>query len=237
MQKDIIYANTGQLEKIADLLKGFPNTAVKVMNRVLVRAEGSVRTETARMIPKVFGTNQTEIRNALKGRKVRTIIGKAGVGSISVEVRGRPLTVIRFRHTPSTTAEPKSPKDAGKKKRRRRKIQPKVMIYRGKGMIPLGPVPGSDGKLKPVFVASTNAKSSESIQRIFFYHTGKKINGKDGEREEMKAARTLSIPQMATNPEVAEPMTEKLNSIIEKRLTHELDYAFNGLGTNLKGSE
>lgn len=105
-----IFANTEQLDTIAKLLEGFPNEGGKIVNRVLLRGASTVRVETGRQIPKVFGAPQKEIRSALNSskRKVKTIMGASGEGSLSVQVSGRPLTITRFRHTPS--APPKGQK-------------------------------------------------------------------------------------------------------------------------------
>ena len=224
MADGVIYANTEQLERVADLLSAFPKSAGRVVNRVLVRAADTVRVETARLVPKVFGAPQKEIRSALNNRasrKVRTITGAAGEGSVSVEVAGRPLTVTRFRHTPST------PPSKGAKRRRYR---PAAMIYRARGMKPLRPVLGSDGKRKPVFLAPT--KGGSEARWIFFRRTGA-YNSRG--REKIEALRSLSIPQMVVVPEVSEPLVKAVNETLGKRIAHELDREFDGLGANLKG--
>lgn len=218
-----IYANTGQLDKIAELLEGFPAEGGKIMNRVLLRAADTVRVETGRQIPKVYGAPQKEIRSALNGkkRKVRTIMGASGTGSVSVEVVGRPLTITRFRHTPSSPAKP----EKGKK---RRLIQPKSMIFRDSGMKNLGPLHRS-GKLKPVFLMPVKKKNDGNLRYLLSYRNGVR----KGKREKISVIRTLSIPQMVTNEKVGPVIAEKANQTVFKRLTHELDREFGTLGTNL----
>ena len=69
MANNIIYANTEQLDEVADLLKGCPKMAVRVMNSVLARAGDTVRVETGRQIPKVYGVPQKEIRDSLNSKR------------------------------------------------------------------------------------------------------------------------------------------------------------------------
>lgn len=225
MANNVLYANTKQLDEIADLLKGFPKDGVKVMNSVISRASDTVRVEVGRQIPKVYGVPQKEIREALnsKQRKVKTIMGASGEGSVSVVVMGRPLTLTRFRHTP--TSSPQASK--GKK---RRVFHVRAMIRREGGMVSVGPVHGMDGKIKNVFLIPTK---SGSEKYLFAYRTG----AKNGKREKLKVIRTLSIPQMVTNEQVGQAIVEQVNQTVFKRLTHELDRAFGNLGTNLAGGK
>ena len=233
--ESIVYANTDQLDKVAEVVKGYPFSAVKTLNLVIARAGDTVRVELGRQIPKVFGAPQKEIKDALNSgrRKVRTVQGAVGEGTVSVEVVGRPLTAVRFKHTPSVppSVAAKERAASGKKSRNPRRYQARVMIYRDRGMLTLGPVAGSDGKNKSVFLASTGTKNPVKVPYIFFYRTGQ-IEG--GGREGIKPVVSLSVPQMVTNEKVAKPLTEKVNETISKRLLHELDQEFGNLGTNLK---
>lgn len=233
MANNVVFANTASLDAVSELLKGYPASATKVLNRVFARAGDTVRVELGRQIPKVFGVPQKEIKNALNngGRKVRTIQGADGEGSVSVEVVGKPLTAVRFKHTPTVPPSVAARSKGGKKTRGPRKYRPTVTIYRDRGVLALGPVAGADGKNKPVFLASTGARNPAKVPYIFFYRTGKET-GKG--REGIKPVVTLSVPQMLTNEKVAEPLVEKVNETISKRLVHELDQEFGNLGSNLK---
>lgn len=219
-----IYANTEQLDKIADLLKGFPAKGGKIMNRVLLRAADTVRVETGRQIPKAYGVAQKEVRSSLgsKKRKVKTVVGASGEGSVSVGVIGRPLTITRFRHTPQ------SPPQASKSGKRR-KYRAKGMIVRSNGMIPIGPI-RRDSKLKSVFLMPVKKKNEGNSRFLFAYRRGSRKNG----REKLHVIRTLSVPQMVTNEKVGPVIAEKANQAVFKRLTHELDREFGNLGSNLK---
>ncbi len=218
-----IYANTQQLNRIADLLKAFPPEGGRIMNRVLSRAADSVRVEVGRQIPKVFGISQKEIRSALNGsqRKVKTVVGESGEGSVSIAVLGRPLTLTRFHHNPQV---PSGFSKSGKKK----VFRVKAMIRKDSGMVPIGPILGKDGKLKSVFLIP--AKSG-SDKYLFAYRTGIF----KGKREKLKVLRTLSIPQMVTDEKVGTEIVKKVNQTVFNRMTHELDREFGNLGTNLAG--
>lgn len=217
-----IYANTKQLDQLAALLENYPADAVKIMNAVLGRAVDTVRVETARQIPKVFGAPQKEIRSALNSgqRKVKTIMGAAGQGSVSIAVIGRPLTLTRFQHTPA------SQQKTGKGKRRKL-VPAAVKIMNDRGMRPIKAISGADGEEKRVFLMPSKKGSEDRY--LFAVRTG--VMGK--KKEKTKVLRTLSIPQMVTDEKVGAAIVEKVNDTIEKRLTHELDRAFGNLGTNL----
>lgn len=221
MAGNMIYANTAQLDRIADLLKEYPEEAVRIMNNVLSRAVDTVRVETGRQIPKVFGAPQREIKSALnsKQRKVKTVMGASGTGSVSVVVLGRPLTLTRFHHTPA------SPPNVTKKGKRQ-KAQAKVKIYNAKGNLPLGPLKGVDGKNRPVFLMPV--KKGTDARYVFAYRSGS-----DGGRRKVTVLRSLSVPQMVTNEDVGLAIVEKVNETMIKRLTHELDRSFDKLGSNL----
>lgn len=222
--KNSIYANTRQLDEMADLLKGYPKEAAKIMNSILARTADTVRVELGRQIPKVYGAPQKEVRSALnsKQRKVKTIMGASGEGSVSVVVLGRPLTLTRFRHTPQSP--PQKTKNG-----KRRLFHVKAMVSRENGLVSVGPVRGLDAKNKPVFLMPTK-RNDGSGRYLFAYRTG--LGGK-GSRESVKVIRTLSIPQMVTNEKVGPVIVEKVDQTILTRLTHELDRSFGNLGTNL----
>ncbi len=223
-----IYANTEQLDKNADLLQGYPKESVRIMNSVLSRAAATVRIEAGRQIPKAYGVPQKEIRSALNSgqRKVKTVMGASGAGSVSVAVLGRPLTLTRFRHTPQTPPQ----REKGKK---RRVFLVKALIMREKGMTSVGPVRGMDSKNKPVFLMPSK-RSDGSGNYLFAFRMGMK----KGNREKVKVLRTLSIPQMITNERVGPVIVEKVNHTIFTRLKHELDRSFGGnLGANLLGGK
>ncbi|TQI66736.1 hypothetical protein [Clostridium sp. KNHs216] len=217
MAGNVIYANTRQLDQIAKLLEGYPKDAVRIMNNVLSRTADTVRVEAGRQIPKVFGAPQKEIKSALnsKQRKVKTVMGASGTGSVSVVVLGRPLTITRFQHVPTSPVK----KNKGGKKRN---VQPMVKIYSEKGRLPLGPVRGTDGKNNKVFLAPV--KNGTEERYLFAVRNGPK---------KYRVLRSLSVPQMVTNEGVGTVIVDKVNEAIMKRLTHELDRTFGNLGTNL----
>ena len=219
MAGNVIYANTRQLDQIAELLEGYPKDAVRIMNSVLARMVDTVRVEAGRQIPKVFGAPQSEIKSALnsKQRKVKTVMGASGAGSVSVVVLGRPLTLTRFHHTPKSPMK----KDKAGELKRRKNYQTKVKVYNDKGTIPIGPIRGLDGQNHKVFLAPV--KNSTEGRYLFAVRNGPK---------KYKVLRSLSVPQMVTNEEVGTAIVDKVNEAAMKRLTHELDRLFGNLGTN-----
>ena len=217
-----IFADVSMLERTGEVLKNYPAAAAKVVNRTLARLEGTVRTESARQIPKVFGLPSKEVSAVLQKskRRIKSIVGGVGEGSLAIQISGNLLTATRFRHTPTR------PPAAGK--RGRRKVQPTLTVYLNGGKKPLQPVLGMDGKRKPIFLAKR-----PGAEGYFLYHrTGQK--NQQG-KEKLEVLHSLSVPQMVVVPQVAEPLTQKVLETAEKRLTHELDYEFGQLGSYLAG--
>lgn len=216
-----IFAKVSMLEKTGEVLKNYPATAAKVVNRTLARLEGTVRTESARQIPKVFGLPSKEVSAVLQKskRRIKSIVGGAGEGSLAIQISGELLTATRFRHTPTR------PPAAGKRGRR---VQPTLTVYLARGKKPLQPGLGADGKRKPVFLARRPGAAGYFLYR----RTGQK--NRQG-REKLEVLHSLAIPQMVVAPQVADPLARAVAQAADRRLAHELDREFGRLGSALAG--
>ena len=215
-----IQADASTLDRLGEVLRGYPKTAVKVINRGLRRTEGTARKEISRRLPQVFAISQKEVRESLKkaANQIQPIVGEAGEGSLSIAVFGRRLTATRFQHTPKTPPS---------RKGKRVNYDAAVTIYRARGMKVLSPRLGKDGRAKTVFIAPNG-----SGKYLFFRRTGER--GEKG-REKLEAVWSVAVPQMIEAPGVGEAIAQSLCETMEKRLIHELDYEFGGLGSYLGG--
>lgn len=116
--------------------------------------------------------------------------------NMSLLVVGRTLTLARFPHSPTAP--------------RKRKYKVKVAIKRDSGKKTLKSSP-------PAFVAPTRALSADKIQSNVFVRLGQK-------RLPIRPIFTLSVPQMVTNPKVAEQIQSAANKMLADRLQHEIMY-------------
>jgi hypothetical protein len=124
----------------------------------------------------------------------------------SITSYGSTLSLAHFPHSPQAPSK--------------RKYRVKVSIKKDKGRtaVNTSPLP---------FIASTGAKSADKTQFNVFRREGKS-------RLPITVVRTLSIPQMITNENVAEQIqkfaTEKLN----ERLEHEIIRTMTTVGSNMR---
>lgn len=121
-------------------------------------------------------------------------------------------------HTLSFAHFPFTPKTAKRSRRSVFDTMVTVIIKKPKGKI----------ISKKGFVASTGAKDKEKVQFNVFKRLGK-------ERLPIAPIRTLSIPQMITNEQVAGKIQAAAQAKMEERLEHEIIRIMTGMQKNIKG--
>jgi hypothetical protein len=112
----------------------------------------------------------------------------------SLTSKGYTLSIAHFPHNPKTPS--------------RRKYKVKATIKRSNGRQTISTEP------KP-FIATTGAKSEDKTQYNVFRRLGKA-------RLPVTVIRTLSIPQMITNDNIAEKIQQAAQQKLEERLEHEI---------------
>ena len=222
----MITADTSQLDKLAESLKNWPEESVKAMHRVLSRSKTTVQAKIPQLTSKVYGVSSGQVREALLGgrRRLKTIMGAAGEGSISFEVVGRPLTLSRFKHTPGKPPQNNNKKKLTKKKdvQKLRPYQLRVTVRLDSSQLIVRPTRGNDQKLKSAFLMPAKRAGGESAFLIT-RRTGIHKNG----RETLHVMRSLSIPQMIGHPDVQGPLIEAVNKTLLNRTEIELSNASN----------
>ncbi len=148
--------------------------------------------------------------------------------SASISFTGYTLSMAHFPHTPGTP--------------RKNKYQVRTEIIKG----------GKIGMGRKAFIAPTGAMSADKVQFNVFarkgpyvtpsaksswsgrtYKTGPK-RGMQILRQEIAPIRTLSVPQMVTNANVAEEILAHAGEVFEKRLAHELERAIMNIDKKVK---
>lgn len=203
---------SGADETIKKLIK-MPSKLEKIRNRALVRTKDAVITASDKAIREKYTIKAADVKEALKTNT------KLSVDKLEIAFKGRTLTPARFSHTPKTI--PTLTKTG-----KRKKYIPTVTIFKGSKK-KLMPQRGIDGKMYPVFLGGTGAKSSEKIQNIFFHGTGQK-NRKG--RMKLKAVKTVSVPQMLMNEHVIPQIQQAAVDTFMKRFEHEAKRVLEGNG-------
>lgn len=119
-------------------------------------------------------------------------------------IKGHRLSFVHFPHSPKIPLK--------------RKYKVKVNIKHATKTVSTNPLP---------FIAHTGAKSLDKVQFNIFKREGKN-------RFPITVLRTLAIPQMITNEEVAELIREKANKKLEERLEHEIILRMTGFRDKVK---
>lgn len=151
----------------------------------------------------VYAIKATEVREAGNDAKNSAEITKGkSIGSIKLDnltltYKGRRLTLAHFRLSPAT-----------KPSKKRYKV--KATIFKGKRVT----VNGKSGL--PAFIAPTSRKDPSGKPWIAFMRQGK-------DRLPITAIRTVSLPQMMTNEEVAEVINTEKEKMVLDRFQHHID--------------
>lgn len=211
-----IMVDASDLERIAEVLKDFPEEAGKVTAQVLWDLREQARTVLAQEIPKVYAISGKMVRGAItKERKrfVRTGYNTV-TNEVSIEVVGERIKVARFQHGPQ---KPPTPTKGPKKT----KVVSRVTIIRSRGVRVFNPWMGADGKPKNVFLLSTKTQKEGGIKYIFGRRMGTPRKSKEN-LETVWALEGPAIPQMMKHPKV-EPaiqfqMLQRMDKQVNRRL-------------------
>lgn len=228
-----IHADVSALNLVAEVPKGCPQEAEKVVMRVLLRVRDNARAEIVRSIPRVYAIPRQMVSAALlKERKRYVSLGNAN-GEVSISVVGSSLNMVRFPHTPSTSLYGGA----------RLKVKSTVKVIKDNGSKQFKGVHGrrfnGGGKskaasmtIKNVFLMPTS-KSGGGIPYFFARRTGE-AGGKGEKKEGVKGLSTVSIPQMLMNPKVAQPVLDYIAKQTEKRVEVELTNMVVGMQSGVK---
>ena len=162
--------------------------------------------KVAQAVTDVYAVKQGDVKPGKGGMGGGGKVQASGetIGEFALTYTGSPMTPTHFKMTPNG-------RPAGG-----RRYGIKATIKKGsKVQIGHGGKPGSDGGAyarpvdSPYFLANLSGGTSLPVQR-----KGNKL---------AKVFRTVSIPQMVGNEEVAEPAMREICNLAEKRLTHNLE--------------
>lgn len=196
MAKGTIYLDTKQLDRLAIQLKGFESQLAPATIAAFKRTAEYVVTQAGKIVPKYYAIKGSEVKASFKGDLKYP--SKSDL-SMSVESKGHTLSFAHFPYVP------KAPVTKIKKSVFERAVR--VTIKKNKGQV----------VSKRGFVATTGAKSEDKTQFNVFMRLGKS-------RFPIAPIRTLSIPQMITNENVADQLLDAANKKMAERLEHEITF-------------
>lgn len=178
-------------------IKDFPQQAGEATYHAMNRTADFIVSESTRQVTKVYAVKSSEVRASLKA--IKPTRSNLNLGVLS---KGHTLSLSHFPHTPTKPGK---------------RSMVKASIFKGSKK--------SIGK--HAFIAPTGAKSEDKVQNNVFKRTGIKSVATKGryeglKREEVTVIRTLSIPQMLGNEEVAKRVQMASGAKLAERLEHEL---------------
>ena len=168
-------------------------------------------------VAETYNIKKAEVKDAISGKgsagKIR--VGGIAVDNVQIKYSGRPLTPVHFKMKPT-------------------KIPAKrIQDYR---RVPGGGVGEGGGNVAMVRPPAPYAISVEVYKGRRREYKGKGTflgsNGgggyipfqREGDgRTPIKSIKTVSVPQMITNPQVSEKITEAIDEGLRKRLEHHLE--------------
>lgn len=178
------------------------------------RAPGWVATEVA----KHYNIKKTDVTPAKYGK---TAVGQAKVkgkklGSVSIVYQGRVLTPVRFSMKPlaptggaytlKATIVKGDRKTLGKVKKLTKKQKKNI----GRNFTQQGT---KSSNKSPIMLMHTGNKQAGGTNYIPFQRQSK-------DRKDIKAIKTISMPQMVSNPQVEEQIYKSISEKLGKRLDH-----------------
>jgi hypothetical protein len=209
MDKDSIFINTKQIDRLVIELKGFHKEVGEATCNALNRTIDHVITKVGQIVPKAYAIKAAEVKESFRGNVKRP--SKTNL-NVSIESRGHTLSFAHFPHLPQTPVIAQSLGSTHIKAR------VKVKIKKSSGNVPS----------KTGFIAKTGAKSADKVPFNVFHRIGKS-------RLPIAPIRTLSIPQMITNENVEEQILAAAQKKFDERLEHEIIYKMTSMDKKIRG--
>ena len=201
---------------LREQLQGMDEAAERAVKRTVSDFKSRAPAWISQAVTEHYGIKKAEVKDAITGTKK---VGKVNIGGVAVdnaaiEYSGRPLTPTHFKMKPT--------KVPAKREKDFRRV-PGAGVGEGGSDVAMvkAPAPysitaeikkGKRVKLSSGAFLGTN----KGTGMIPFQRTG------DG-RTPIESIKTVSVPQMFTNPEVAEQIQKNIDEGLSKRLQHHVE--------------
>lgn len=203
----------GLKEQLADMDKAAERAVKKTVSDFKSRAPAWI----SAAVTEHYGIKKAEVKDAISGTKKagKVNVGGVAVDNVAIEYSGRPLTPTHFKMKPT--------KIPAKREKEYRRV-PGAGVGEGGSDVAMvkPPAPYSitaeikKGKRVTIGDGQAFLGTNKGTGMIPFQRT-------DESRTPIKSIKTVSIPQMITNPEVAEEIQKNIDEGLSKRLQHHVE--------------
>jgi hypothetical protein len=190
-----LIVDTKEVKRLAIELEGLGKGAPAAVAAAINRSMTYLKTQMSREVTKSYEIQSKFIKESLSSTKATP--GNLQAKAISA---GHSRSLTRFKVKPT-----KLPQLKDKKIAMRKKVQ--VKIKKGGGYKAVNVTPGA-------FLQTMNNATNIWKRKA----KGKKYKG------DFYVLRSLSVPQMIGNKKVIDELKEKAEDMLNKRLSHEIDY-------------
>lgn len=202
--------NVRNIQRQLSNIQEAPRAAIQ---KVTTEAEKRVPTWIAKEVTQTYNIKKAEVSPS-------AIIKRQGVGGIEFLYKGRVLTPTHF------SMRPKRPTKSGKYTLRMTVFKgreetlgknEKLTKKQRKGLAANFRREGSHNSPKsPIMLLPTGNRQEGGVDYIPFQRVSQN-------RKDLKVIKTVSIPQMISNPEVQERIHQSINQNLENRLQHYME--------------
>lgn len=190
--------------------------AQKAISRTVSDFKSRAPAWISQAVTEHYGIKKAEVKDAISGTKKagKIKISGAVVDNVAIEYSGRPLTPTHFKMKPTRVP--------AKREKEYRRVPGAGVGEGGDVAMVRAPAPYNitaeikKGKRVTIGDGQAFLGTNKGAGMIPFQRTG------EG-RTPIKSVKTVSVPQMITNPKVAEQIQKNIDEGLSKRLQHHVE--------------
>lgn len=202
---------------LREQLQGMDEAAERAVKRTVSDFKSRAPGWIGSAVTEHYGIKKSDVKDAITGTKKagKINIGGVAVDNVAIEYSGRPLTPTHFKMKPTRVPA---------KREKEYKRVPGAGVGEGGSDVAMvkAPAPYSitaeikKGKRVTIGDGKAFLGTNKGTGVIPFQRSG------DG-RTPIKSVKTLSVPQMITNPDVAEQIQKNIDEGLTSRLQHHVE--------------
>ncbi len=200
-------------DRLHAILAGIENAEEKVLKPALTRGLMAGKTAASKAVRETYHISAGDFKSS--GYMKYNSVSQSEDGIVgSIEFSGGVIPLIRFKVSPNTPKQGKTPSAA---------------VLKASSLVPFT-------RKKDTFVAQMKTGHIGIFERRENVYSGGRYTtktGKVGRNKHNQAIKELlspSVPQMAGNEEVIQTVEERVNEVINQRIEHEIERLLSGNG-------
>ena len=195
------------LDRIHAILAGVQDADKKVLKPALTRGLMAGETQAKREVRQTYHISAGDFSS--RGRINLNNVSQTGEGIVgSIEYSGGVIPLIKFKVTPKTPAQRKTPSAA---------------VLRANSLVPFV-------RRKDVFVAQMKSGHIGIFDRQEGKYSSKRGTGRNKHTEALKELQSPAVPTMVGNEEVMQSVEDRVAEVINQRIDHEIERLLNRNG-------